>query len=48
VADIAVGFAGNWRKLRFSYAHIFRSKEFSGQDKGQFYGSFSVSYLHNL
>jgi len=48
VADIAVGFAGNWRKLRFSYAHIFRSKEFSGQDKAQFYGSFSVSYLHNL
>lgn len=48
VADVAVGIAGRWDKLRFSYAHIYRTREFSGQEKAQLYGAFSLSYLHNL
>lgn len=48
VADVAVGIAGRWDRLRFSYAHIYRTKEFSGQQKAQLYGSLSLSYLHNL
>jgi hypothetical protein len=44
VADVATGVAGSWEKWRFAYAHIYRTKEFHGQSKGQFYGSFSLSY----
>ena len=48
VADIAAGIAGSWEKLRFSYAHIYRTKEFYGQQEGQFYGAFSLSYLYQF
>lgn len=48
VADIATGIAGSWKNLRFAYAHIYRTKEFYGQSDGQFYGSFSLSYLHQF
>lgn len=46
VADIALGIAGTWKRFRFAYAHIYRSKEFSKQRKAQFYGSLSLSYQH--
>jgi len=46
VADLALGLAGSYRKWRFAYAHVFRTREFSGQRKAQFYGSFSLSYRH--
>lgn len=48
VADIALGVAGSYKKLRFSYAHIYRSREFSEQRKAQFYGSFSLSYHYTF
>ncbi|GIX31780.1 MAG: membrane protein [Porticoccaceae bacterium] len=44
VADLAVGasvLAGRWK---FSYAQVFRSKEFSGQRRPHEYGSLSLSY----
>ncbi|MBT5484641.1 MAG: lipid A deacylase LpxR family protein [Gammaproteobacteria bacterium] len=48
VADMAIGIAGSYKKLRFSYAHIYRSREFSEQRKAQFYGSFSLSYRYTF
>ena len=48
VADIATGVAASWKKLRASYAHIYRTREFYGQLESQFYGSFSLSYLHQF
>jgi len=48
VADLAIGIAGTYKKLRFSYAHVYRSREFSKQRKAQFYGSFSLSYRYTF
>lgn len=48
VADLAAGIAGTYRKLRFAYAHIYRTREFDGQRKAQFYGSFSLSYHYSF
>lgn len=47
VADMAIGAAlvrGRWR---FSYAHVFRTKEFELQRESQKYGALSLSYSFN-
>ena len=44
VADAALGFSLIYRGGRFSYAHIFRSREFSQQEKSHSYGSLAFSY----
>ena len=44
VADAAVGIAYIVGGGRLSYAQIFRTKEFSGQDSSHSYGSLSFSY----
>lgn len=44
VADAAVGVSFLYRGVKVSYAHIFRSKEFSGQDSSHSYGSLALSY----
>ncbi len=44
VADAAVGISFLYRGVKMSYAHIFRSKEFSGQDSSHSYGSLALSY----
>ena len=44
VADAAVGIAYIVGGGRLSYAQIFRTKEFSGQDSARSYGSLSFSY----
>lgn len=48
VMDIAAGIAGTYKKFRFSYSHVYRTREFDKQKKAQFYGSFSLSYLYSF
>jgi lipid A 3-O-deacylase len=48
VADIAAGISGTWKKFRFSYAQIYRTREFQKQTEAQEYGSFSFSYRHEF
>jgi lipid A 3-O-deacylase len=48
VADIAAGISGTWKKFRFSYAQIYRTREFRQQTDPQEYGSFSFSYRHQF
>ena len=44
VADAAVGVSFLYRGIKLSYAHIFRSREFKGQDSSHSYGSLAMSY----
>jgi lipid A 3-O-deacylase len=44
VGDAAVGFSFIYRGAKFSYAHIFRTREFSEQDDSHSYGSLAFSY----
>ncbi|MBP2231075.1 hypothetical protein J2847_004386 [Azospirillum agricola] len=43
VGDLQLGFAVTVSDVRVAYTHIFRTKEFDGQDKADTYGSLSVS-----
>ncbi|CAO3431257.1 lipid A deacylase LpxR family protein [Azospirillum doebereinerae] len=43
VGDLQLGFAVTVSDVRIAYTHIFRTKEFDGQDKADIYGSLSVS-----
>jgi lipid A 3-O-deacylase len=45
VADSAVGVSMIYGRIKMSYAQIFRSKEFVGQQATHAYGSLAVSYL---
>jgi len=44
VGDVQAGIVIQYDRLRLSYTHIFRSKEFDDQTKPHKYGSLSVSY----
>ncbi|MEW6668386.1 MAG: lipid A deacylase LpxR family protein [Thermodesulfobacteriota bacterium] len=44
VADLQAGLALQWSRFRLSYTQIFRSREFEGQDRGDLFGSLSLSY----
>jgi hypothetical protein len=44
VGDVHAGIVLQYDRLRFSYTHIFRSKEFDDQVKSHKYGSLSISY----
>lgn len=44
VYDLAAGFSFTYHRWKFSYAQIFRSKEFKTQDDTHAFGSLSVSY----
>ncbi|SFG55124.1 lipid A deacylase LpxR family protein [Neptunomonas qingdaonensis] len=46
VADAAFGIAGVYNKWKVSYAQVYRTKEFKGQEDAQSYGSFSVAYSY--
>ncbi|MDG2177002.1 MAG: lipid A deacylase LpxR family protein [Gammaproteobacteria bacterium] len=48
VADISAGISGTWKKFRFSYAQIYRTREFQKQTDPQECGSFSFSYRHQF
>lgn len=44
VADMAAGFAIVYKRVKFSYAHVYRTKEFDGQKRGQAFGSVTLSF----
>jgi len=44
VGEVFAGFGIRWRRLDFSYAHTYRTKEFKGQDRRQTFGSLSLGY----
>lgn len=44
VADLSAGFALNWKNTKLSYAYIYRTKEYKGQDEGQIFGSITLSF----
>lgn len=44
VADLAVGFSFNLERWKISYAKVFRTREFDGQQYPHRYGSLSISY----
>jgi lipid A 3-O-deacylase len=46
VGDLVVGASVVNRKLKISYAHVFRSNEFNGQPGGLGFGSVSISYTY--
>jgi len=44
VGDLQAGLVVQWSRFRITYTQIFRTKEFDGQDRGDIYGSLSLSY----
>jgi hypothetical protein len=43
VGDLQIGFAVIVGQARFTYTHVYRTAEFEGQDKGDQFGSLSMS-----
>jgi hypothetical protein len=43
VGDLAIGIAGYTQGWKLSYARVFRSREFDGQDRNHSYGAFTAS-----
>jgi lipid A 3-O-deacylase len=43
-ADVIVGTSVVYRRVKISYAHVFRTSEFRGQDSSHEFGSISLSY----
>ena len=46
VGEFIVGSSIIFKNVKLSYAQVFRSKEFKGQDSGQSFGSISLSYTY--
>lgn len=46
VGDFIVGVSLIFDSLKLSYAQVFRTKEFKGQDSGHHFGSVSISYTY--
>jgi hypothetical protein len=44
VYDAQAGFAVLWRKLRFAYTYVIRSKEFEGQEQPDRFGSGGLTF----
>ena len=44
VADLSVGASVNYRNTKLTYALVYRTKEFYGQDEAQVFGSVSVNF----
>lgn len=43
VADMAAGLSILYKRMKISYAHVYRTKEFDGQDKAQSFGSVTLA-----
>jgi len=43
VADMAAGFSIVYKRVKLSYAHVYRTKEFDGQDQSQLFGSATLA-----
>ena len=46
VVDFSVGVSTVFQGYKISYAQVFRTKEFKGQDNSHSYGSFSISFSY--
>jgi hypothetical protein len=46
VGDFSSGLSINYKAFKLTYAHVYRSPEFEGQDKGHSFGSLSLSYIY--
>jgi lipid A 3-O-deacylase len=44
VADLSAGVAVNYKNTKLSYALVYRTKEFKGQDEGQVFGTVSLNW----
>ncbi len=44
VADLSVGIAMNWKNTKLSYAYIYRTKEYEGQQDEQIFGAITLSF----
>ncbi|MCF8038960.1 MAG: lipid A deacylase LpxR family protein, partial [Desulfohalobiaceae bacterium] len=43
VADFSVGLALSFEKVKLTYRHLFRTKEFDNQEQGQVIGSLTLT-----
>jgi len=46
VGDIVLGFVVNQKRFKFSYAYVYRSKQFKTQTKPQIFGAINISYVY--
>ena len=46
VTDLTIGVSTSYQRWNLSYSHVYRTKEFKGQQKDQKYGSLSISYSY--
>jgi lipid A 3-O-deacylase len=46
VGDIVLGFVINRERFRFSYAYVYRTKQFKTQAKPQIFGAINISYIY--
>ena len=44
VGDLSVGASLNYQNTKFTYALVYRTKEFEGQEEAQLFGSVSVNF----
>ena len=44
VADLSVGAAMNFKNTKFTYALVYRTKEFEGQEEAQLFGAISLNF----
>ncbi|RME32867.1 MAG: lipid A deacylase LpxR family protein [Gammaproteobacteria bacterium] len=44
VGDLVTGFGLTWRGVKLTYARVFRTREFDGQEHGHRFGSLSLSF----
>lgn len=44
VADLSVGAAVNYHNTKFTYALVYRTEEFAGQEDGQLFGAISMNF----
>ena len=40
---MALGLSVVYKRLKLSYAHVYRTKEFDGQDQSQLFGSVTLA-----
>jgi hypothetical protein len=43
VADLKLGMSLIWKNFQFTYTHVYRTREFEGQDDPQIFGSLTLS-----
>jgi hypothetical protein len=43
VADISAGISLTYKRIKLTYAHVYRTEEFEGQDEAQVFGSISLA-----